>query len=121
MAISPGIAIATGLFHRALQLLLDYFTGPCNCCGSISPGIAIATGLFHWALQLLWVYFTGDCNCYWIISQGLAIAVGLFHWTLQLLLDVRIKTSIKILTAYICLCTLFSYFHMSKTFKCFVP
>src|SRR5258705_97761 len=85
-SILQGIAIAIGLFHSTLQLLLyyftgalkplqGYFTGPCNCYRSISPGLAIATGLFHQTLQLLLDYFTGPCNCYRVISLGLAIAI----------------------------------------------
>ena len=71
-------------FHRALQLLQDYFTGHCNCYRVVSQDLASATGLFHYALQLLQGHFTVPCNCYRAISLYLAIATGLFHKTLQM-------------------------------------
>ena len=69
--ISPGVAIATGVFHRVLQLLQGYFTGSCNCYWIISQDLATVTGLFHWALQLLLHHFTGPCSYNWIILPQL--------------------------------------------------
>jgi hypothetical protein len=60
-SISLGLAIATELFHWALQPLQGYFTEACNYYWIILLGLATATGLFHWGLQLLLEYFTGHC------------------------------------------------------------